>query len=330
MTAATPLHHLNTTLLGVEVWVKRDDLTPFVGGGNKARKMHFIAREAERQGIDALVTTGGIHSNHARVVALLAAERDWECHLVLHGDPEELKRPVGNLQLMIMAGATIEIIEPSKIRDGLNQAISKLKRKGRRPYLVPGGGHCLAGTLAYTDATIELSAQCIDWTPDWIILASGTGTTQAGISIGCARLGWHTRVVGISVARPNPRGRNIVVDAYKEACFALNLSFKPECIDFRDDWIGGGYGVVNSRIYETIGSVCRRTGLVLDPTYTGKAFVAMEDLIKSGEIKKGSNVVFWHTGGLLNLMADGANLYSNQLHGQNAPDMRSNVKSDPA
>ena len=288
----------------VEVYAKRDDLTPMAGGGNKVRKMASIAREAARQGADALVTTGGTQSNHARVVALWAAERGWDCHLVLHGDPVELERPTGNLRLMLLAGATLEVVAPDEIRDRLDRAVSRLESQGARPYLVPGGGHCLAGTLAYVDAVSELRDQCADWVPDWIVLASGTGATQAGIAAGCVRLGWPTHVVGISVARRNPRGRQVVGQAYAEACDALGLASGAEDIDFRDDWIGGGYGVATDRVYTTIDTVGRQTGLVLDPTYTGKAFVALQDLINSGEIQSGSRVVFWHTGGLLNLMAD--------------------------
>lgn len=304
----TPLYPLLSLSsdLGIDVRVKRDDLAPMPGGGNKVRKMVSIAREAARRGANALVTTGGTQSNHARVVVLWAAERGWDCHLVLHGDPAELERPTGNLRLMLLGGATLEVVAPDEIRDRLDHAISRLEQQGKHPYLVPGGGHCLPGTLAYVDAVSELSDQCADWVPDWIVLASGTGATQAGIAAGCARLGWDTRVVGVSVARPNPRGRQVVSEAYAEACDALDIACNPEVIDFRDDWIGGGYGVANDRVYKTIDTMGRRTGLILDPTYTGKAFVALQDMIDSGEIQSGSQVVFWHTGGLLNLMADSA------------------------
>ncbi|HEU65668.1 MAG TPA: pyridoxal-phosphate dependent enzyme [Chloroflexi bacterium] len=300
----TPVNNLIASQdLPVDIRVKRDDLFPMTGGGNKARKIKEILREADHLGCNALVTTGGTQSNHARVVALAAAERRWKCKLILHGTPDQLKRPQGNLLLMHLASAEIEIVSPDEIAGAMRASMDALE-KSWQPYEIPGGGHCIAGARAYVDAVDELAVQCseLDWMPDWIIHASGTGTTQAGIVAGVERQGWSTKVVGISVARRNPRGKTIVEQSYQELRTSLRLPGPALEIDFRDAWVGAGYEMADERIIQTITQVARQEGLILDPTYTGKAFTALLDMIHSGEISPGDRVLFWHTGGLLNLL----------------------------
>ncbi len=296
-----------SAFLGVDLRVKHDDLYPVVGrfdlGGNKARKLVPIIAKAESEGANALVTTGGTQSNHARVVAGIAAEKGWRCILVLHGKPSALTKPKGNLLLMKLAGADVRIVEPSAIGETMKAAMEELRKSGYIPYEIPGGGHCLEGALPYVDAVTELKEQLAPecWQPDWIILASGTGTTQAGIVVGVERVGWETRVVGISVARRNPFGKKIV----EESCNKLRQHFGVEAhikIDFRDEWTCGGYEKVDEKVLNVIQEVAPK-GLLLDPTYTGKAFTGLIDLVQSGEIPAGSRVLFWHTGGLMNLLA---------------------------
>ena len=291
--------------LNINLRVKRDDLFPMTGGGNKARKMLWILEEAERRECNALVTTGGLQSNHARVTALSAAARGWRCKLILHGNPEDAVKPEGNLLLMRLAGAEIEVVEPSSIAQAMRSDMGALRAKGFMPYEIPGGGHCVAGAMAYVEAVNELQEQCQEdeWRPDWIILASGTGTTQAGLIVGLERLGWPTRVLGISVARRNPRGRDIVEQACHDLRSYLGVADRSGLIDFRDDWVGEGYEKAGAKVLSAIRMAAQMEGLILDPTYTGKAFAALLDLVHDGEIRQGSNVLFWHTGGLMNLMA---------------------------
>lgn len=291
--------------LSVNFYIKRDDLLPEVGGGNKVRKLAGIFEHAREIGCDAVVTTGGTQSNHARVAALLAATLGWQCALVLHGNPGDLNNPQGNLLLMRLTSANIKIVAPSEIAKTMQAAIKELKQQGFTPYEISGGGHCLKGTLAYVDAVNELEAQCrqINWYPDWIIHASGTGTTQAGIMAGLDVVGWPTRVVGVSVARRNPRGATIVEQAYEEVCTELGVVCQTNRVDFRDMWVGQGYEKADEKVFSAIRFAGQAGGIVLDPTYTGKAFAALIDLVHSGEIEPDSNVLFWHTGGLLNLIA---------------------------
>jgi D-cysteine desulfhydrase len=283
----------------------RDDLFPITGGGNKARKIIRILKEAESQGCNALVTTGGIQSNHARVTALTAAERGWRCRLILHGDKKELVQPKGNFLLMLLASAEIEIVQPSDIATAMRSAMDAFRSEGLTPYEIPGGGHSVAGAMAFVEAVEEVQQQCQrdGWQPDWVVLASGTGTTQAGLIVGFERLGWQTRVLGVSVARKNPRGRDVVEQSCQEVRSHLAMTNRAQPIDFRDDWVGEGYEKAGPAVLSAIRTVAEMEGLILDPTYTGKAFAALLDLVRTGEIAEKSKVLFWHTGGLMNIMA---------------------------
>jgi 1-aminocyclopropane-1-carboxylate deaminase/D-cysteine desulfhydrase-like pyridoxal-dependent ACC family enzyme len=289
--------------LGISLSVKRDDLFPFTGGGNKARKMVKIFEEAESMGCNAVVSVGGCQSNHARVVALGAAERGWPCKLILHGNAAALEAPRGNLLLMQLAGADIMITEADDIDASVKAAMSEHEAGGLTPFEVRGGGHCLAGGIAYFDAIEEISNGSSDSKPAWIVHASGTGSTQAGLVAGVANLDWETHVIGISVSRPKPRG----TQAVEEICDLLSAHFDLGClhqrVDFRDDWTCGGYEQVNGDILSAIKFAAETEGLVLDPTYTGKAFQGTLSLIQTGEIPAGAEVLFWHTGGLMNLQS---------------------------
>ncbi len=292
--------------LGIDLRAKRDDLLAAPGGGNKIRKACKVFQKAKELGCNAVVTTGGIQSNHARVVAIIAAQLGWRCKLILHGDLKSLDAPAGNLLLMRLCGAEILIVDPSAISIGMQRCMDELRNDGFSPFEIPGGGHCLEGALAYVDAVHELRDQCgaDNWKPDFIILASGTGATQAGIIVGLESIGWKTGVIGISVARKNPRGTDVIARSCSELRRYLQLEPAGNApIRFFDNWVGNGYEKAGPKIFDAIRLSAQLEGLILDPTYTGKAFAAMIDLRSSGEIKTNSKVLFWHTGGLLNLMA---------------------------
>lgn len=285
---------------GQEVHVVRDDLYPLFYGGNKARKMSRIMEEIEEGSFDAVVTTGGIQSNHCRVVALACAEKAWKCKLVLHGSKEQFYAEKGNALLMRRAGATLEFVQSTDIGPVMDRSMQDLEAEGGRPYYLYGGGHNRSGVLAYKEAMQEFHRA---WSPkappDYIFLASGTGSTQAGLLAGCRMLGWsQTRIIGISVARTRQRGQKAILES-------LDFLGEPsesylDQFDFLDGYTFGGYGLYNRELDEFTSKMARETGLILDNTYTGKAFFGMLDLMASRPWEGTS--VFWHTGGLLNLM----------------------------
>lgn len=304
-TPLQPAHDLGREL-GVDLWIKRDDLCPIPGGGSKVRKLTRLLRTAPSD-TDALVTTGGVQSNHARTVAIAAAQHGMKCELVLHGDGQELLKPTGNLLLMLLAGAHVTIVPSDEIEDALTAVMEKLKKEGYRPLMIEGGGHSVEGALGLVDAVLELSNQQSDseWIPDYIIHASGTGGTQAGLLAGLDLIGWPTRVIGISVARRTARGGPIVRDLYEQVRRRLQLDGEARTVEFRDEWVGEGYARALPETAAVIRKVMSLEGVPLDPTYTAKAMKGLIDLVRRGEIPRGSKVLFWHTGGLLNLMSSG-------------------------
>jgi 1-aminocyclopropane-1-carboxylate deaminase/D-cysteine desulfhydrase-like pyridoxal-dependent ACC family enzyme len=223
--------------------------------------------------------------------------------LVLHGDDEVKTSPEGNLLLMKLSGAVINIVSADLVAGGMATAEEEFRERGEVPLVVPGGGHTLAGALAYVDAIEEIQTQLNKWIPDLIVLASGTGATQAGIVVGCSAARWPTRVIGISVARPAARGAEVVSETCRQLRVHLDCRGSPAGVDFRDDWICGGYEHADGRVFSAIATAAASDGLILDPTYTGKAFAALLDLVATGEIARGERVLFWHTGGLLNLLS---------------------------
>ena len=285
---------------GLPLYVVRDDLYPLFYGGNKARKMTHIIREIEEGLFDALVSTGGIQSNHCRVVALACAERGWTCKLILHGSREQFLAEKGNALLMRRSGAQVEFVESHEIGPAMDRSMQELKAMGKSPYYLYGGGHNRPGVLAYKEAMQEFQEV---WPhkepPASIFLASGTGSTQAGLLAGCRMLGWsQTRIWGISVARERERGHGAILES---------LGFVDESpesyqddIYFEDLYTFGAYGQYTRELKDFTSRMARETGLILDNTYTGKAFYGMLDLIAKEQVN--GPLVFWHTGGLLNLM----------------------------
>jgi D-cysteine desulfhydrase len=286
--------------LDIDLYFKRDDLYPMSGGGTKARKIQYIMNDIMKNGYDVLVTNGGPQSNHARAAALMAAGIGMKCHLVIVLEPG-VKYPFsGNILLMQMAGAKIEYCKKHQLSDRMDAAVNYYKQLGHNPAYIWGGGHCHEGTVAFVDAAIEARSQCEDWIPDYVLIASGTGTTQAGLTIGYADL--PTQVIGISVARDHKRGGLIIQDAindyYQKVC-TPNHGIK---VDFRDDWTCGGYEKTNDELLKIVQKAAT-AGLIVDPTYSGKGLYGLIDLVTRRDIPAGSKVLFWHSGGLMNLMA---------------------------
>lgn len=284
-----------------DILIARDDLFPSFMGGNKARKMEHILTDIMANQHNAVVTTGGIQSNHCRVAALACAFYNWPCKLILHGSREQFYAEKGNALIMRSAGALPEFVDAVDIGPAMEKAMEVFKATGLRPYYLYGGGHNRAGVNAYVKAVFELKASLPpEYTPDHIFLASGTGSTQAGILAGCWEVGWqHTRVHGISVARGKERGREAILESL--GFLDLDTEHMSTSIEFDDSFLFGGYGRTTGELQNFIERVAAQSGLIMDSTYSGKAFYGMVEIIKQKDLK--GNILFWHTGGLFNLMA---------------------------
>lgn len=303
----TPIQGLPqlSELLGVDLRVKRDDLFPSVGGGNKARRLAWLLGQKAGGSYTDLLTVGGVQSNLARATALAAAERGWRCHLVLHGDPDLLSHPRGNLLLALLAGAEVKIVPPEVIEPTVQAWLKDLQDEGKQVLHLDATGTSVDAALPFVHAAEEVGRQLRDcgWEPDYIVLASGTGTSQAGLVVGAEKVGWNTRVIGISVARPRQRAVSMIEHVCDGLRSRLGIQRRIE-IEVRDDWVAGGYARWNDRILESIRLAARSDGLILDPVYTGKAFTGLRDLAETHEMRPGSRVLFWHTGGLVNLLSE--------------------------
>ncbi|MBO4317419.1 MAG: pyridoxal-phosphate dependent enzyme [Mailhella sp.] len=299
---AAPTYRL-CTLNGKDIYVKRDDLLPFSFGGNKARKARLFFEDILNSGADSVVTYGSGSSNHCRVVANLAAANGMPCTVI---SPRESDRDTFNAQLIHGFGAGIRLCPVADVARTIEDELDRMREAGRRPYFIPGGGHGNLGTEAYVRCAEEIaeyeSSNGIAF--DRIFFASGTGTTQAGLVCGSWLLGRPWRVHGISIARKNPRGGDIVLASVKEYLKEKNVCFDPESIakavHFDDRFTDAGYGASSAYAAECIRTVMRSYGLPLDETYTGKAFFAMTQIfaeeIAGGEGRP-ETVLFVHTGG---------------------------------
>lgn len=303
MANITPTYKLNSSKYS-SLYVKREDMIPYSFGGNKARKAQLFFEEIDNGDYDYVVTYGSSHSNHCRVVANMAAERGLKCVIV---GPSEVSDSTYNSIMMEVFGAEIIVVPVEEVSRTIDNKLDELRQSGHRPYFIMGGGHGNIGTKAYVRCYEEIKQFEIDndLEFDYIFFASGTGTTQAGLVCGQLLYGDDRKIIGISIARKNPRGRDVVIDSIREFLEAEpNVELGKDITEdeisektiFLDDYTGDGYGVDNVEIEDTIRKSLVTYGMPLDSTYTGKAFLGMEKYIQENHIED-KNILFIHTGG---------------------------------
>ena len=301
-TPVEELPHLSVYLGGPRLLVKRDDQTGLAFGGNKTRKLEFLAAEAISHGAQTLITTGAIQSNHCRQTAAVARRIGLDCILVLSGEPPE--QPEANTYLDLLLGAEIVWSSLEQRGNVLNQTYLEAEQAGRRPFLVPYGGSSPVGAAAYAYAVRELMEQ--DVHADWIVFATSSGGTQAGLAAGKALFGFGGQILGISVDEEADAFRTAVAKLAKDITILLENAkdITKEDILVNDDYLGGGYAVMGKPEREAIHLFARHEGLLVDPVYTGRAAAGLIDLIRQGFFSLKETVLFWHTGGQPALFAD--------------------------
>ena len=280
-----------------KLFIKREDLIPYSFGGNKARKGKLFFDEIDLGNYNCVVTYGSSHSNHCRIIANMAAARNMDCYII---GPEEVSDATFNSALMDLFGAEIIMVPVQQVHNTIEEKIKVLKKKGKNPYFIPGGGHGNLGTQAYVDCYEEIRKYEKESNVyfDYIFFASGTGTTHAGLVCGQLLNKDDRKIVGISIARKNPRGRNIVLDSICEYLSENEISEEEiqRRTVFIDDYTGFGYGKENKTVLKTIQEVMIKYGIPLDSTYTGKAFYGMKQYIIKNYIEN-KRILFIHTGG---------------------------------
>ena len=288
-------------------FVKRDDRAGPGLGGNKTRKLQYVVADALDRGADCLITAGAVQSNHCALTTVCGGMAGLEVHLVLGGDPEEMRG--GNLVVDHLAAAHPHFVAGDDwelLVAESERLAGRLRDEGRRPYVIPVGASTPLGAVGYADAYLELLVQldAAGVAADWLVAASGSGGTQAGLLIGRAVAGRGPRVVGVDVAKGGGELRDIVASL---AAAGLGLLHSDARVTPDDvvlvDGAGPGYGQVFDANREVIRTALRTEGLLLDPVYTSKAVAAIPGMVADGLIGADDTVVFLHTGGLGALFA---------------------------
>ncbi len=285
---------------GPRLFVKRDDVIPFGFGGNKVRKLQFVAAEAVARGADTLVTVGGIQSNHARATAAVAALLGLRCVIIANGTKPS--RATANALLDELLGADVEYIPSRAERDGaLKAALDRLSREGRRPYWVPLGASTPLGALGFVQAIAEMVEQGMR--PDAIVHAASSSGTQAGLVAGCALHGLATEVIGVSADDPVAALSAHVRDIVAGVGQLLGRNVGEPRFTVTDAYVGDGYGIPTEASREAQRLAARREAIFVDNTYTAKALAALIQWAREGRWGPEQTVLFWHTGGQVGLFA---------------------------
>lgn len=308
-TPLEPMDNLTKHLGGPRLWIKRDDCTGLSTGGNKTRKLEFLMADAQAQKADVVITQGATQSNHARQTAAAAAKLGMECQILLEdrtGYKDEAYTLNGNVLLDQLHGASISKRPGgADMQAEMETVAADLKKKGRRPYVIPGGGSNPVGALGYVNCAIELLAQANDMglKIDHLVHATGSAGTQAGLVAGLVALNSGIPVLGIGVRAPKDRQEANVFALAEKTAAHLGLAgmMKREHVVANCDYVGQGYGIPTEGMVEALKIVAKLEGILLDPVYSGKGMAGLIDLIKKGHFKKTENVVFLHTGGQVGL-----------------------------
>lgn len=322
----TPLYsleRLTEKLGGPEIWIKRDDLTGLALGGNKSRKLEFIVADALRKGADTIITWGALQSNWCLQLAAAARKAGLRPVLLLFKSYDLPSLYEGNVFLEYLLETQIEIKESEEKGKSVNQAkafelleemADRERAKGYHPYLVSVGGSAPGGqleqplgALSYFQAMLEIYEQTAGrgGPPDWIVIASGSGGTQAGLLAGVKALGLKTRVAGICVSDSkeefSPVVKQITLDLVKT--LGLDLQIDNDDLILFDQYLGAGYGRITAEITGVIRELFKEEALVLDPVYTAKAMLGLIDLVKHKYFSPAEKILFIHTGGTPALFA---------------------------
>ncbi|PCK03567.1 MAG: D-cysteine desulfhydrase [Alteromonadaceae bacterium] len=317
-TPIRPLDRLSEKYGGPRIWLKCDDQTGSVLSGNKIRKLEFCLADALEQGAQMIITCGGLQSNHCRATALAAAQLGLQSHLVLRGKKPPDNDADGNYLLDKLSGAAVSVYPPKIYMESLPGLIAELieaySSKGIKAYSIPTGASNAVGIWGYITAAEELLADFkrLSFSPDEIFCATGSGGTQAGLTLGMHLAGAKVPVTGFAVCDDNAyfdqkvrqdvlawQQRYFPSGAYQDRQLAgIHTDLKVRTID---RYIGAGYAKGYAELYSSISEVASLEGVVLDPVYTGKAFHGLLSEIKLGNLSHCSDVLFLHTGGVFGL-----------------------------
>ncbi len=293
----------------VEVWAKREDLNSGIAyGGNKTRKLEYLAADALAQGCDTLVSIGGVQSNHTRQVAAVAAKLGLKAVLVQEHwvDWDEVNyEKTGNILLSRILGAEVRIDDAGfdiGFRQSWQEAIDEVEARGGKPYPIPAGasdhplgGHGFAGWAF----EVEDQEKDLGFTFDATIVCSVTGSTQGGMIAGFAHSDRAQSVIGIDASATVEKTQDQITRIAQRTAQAIGLGreLRPDEVVLLDRWHDGIYGVAGPRTIDAIQHLARTEGVISDPVYEGKSIAALIDLVREGYFPDGSRILYAHLGG---------------------------------
>jgi L-cysteate sulfo-lyase len=300
-TPIAPMKRLSGNLGGCDLWIKRDDQTGLATGGNKVRKLNYVLADAQRKSPDMVMTNGGQQSNQARQTAAACAALGLPCTLVLSGD-EPISTPQGNYLIDRLVGAEVIWAGEKSVVESLQEEADTFRSQGKKPYVVPLGASSALGVCGYVQAMVEVLAQMeeqgIEF--DRMVVASGSGGTQAGMVLGARLLGYSGKITGISIMAEADILRPIIADLANEAAEILGseLRISEDELFIEDAYLGEGYGIVSEGEKQAVLLTARMEGILLDPVYTGRAMNGLIDMMSKCVVGVEERVLFWHTGGV--------------------------------
>ena len=305
-TPIEPMPALSKVLGGnVNLYVKRDDLLPGAGGGNKTRKLEFCIGDALEKGADTIITCGAVQSNHARLTASWSAKEGLDCHLILE---ERVKGSYkqdasgNNFLFELMGVKSIGVVKAgSDMMAEMEKKAEELKTAGKKPYIVPGGASNEIGALGYAACAEETMTQLNDMMLDidHIIVPSGSAGTHSGMIVGMTGVNGNIPISGVNVSRVKDVQEGIVFDLAQRTARKLGVknAIKREDIVCFDGYVGPGYSLPTDAMVEAVKLFSMNEAILLDPVYSGKTAAGLIDLVRKGHFKRGANVLFLHTGG---------------------------------
>lgn len=303
----TPLERLDNLSeeLGINFYMKRDDMTSIGGGGNKLRKLEYFVAEAKKQNATTLLTVGGAQTNHGRLTAAVAAKFGFKSAIVTTDDyPGEIS---ANLLLDGFLGCSVYFKPMFKLSEAVEIVKNELESAGEKVYFIPLGGSDPLGALGYYDCGIELAKQFrnIGFKRPRVFVTAGSLGTYLGLELARLNRRLSFDLTGISVLP-----RKVTAAEYGEKMFGeifstyfgklgFNIDVSPKAtqLDINENYTFGAYNNEVHEVRKAIYLIARKEGIFLDPCYTGKTFYGILDMVKNGGIEQGSDIVMIHTGG---------------------------------
>lgn len=290
-------------LINTNFYFKRDDLYISGGGGSKARMLDYILSKAKSENAEYILTAGGPYSNFNRALALKSNKYGLKVKLVLYDKNTHLNDK--NLNKRICDYCDIEYIpcEPDNVVETIENEKNKLNYLEKKYYYIWGGGKSNEGVQAYFDCVKEIKNQ-VDFTPHYLVVPLGTGTTFSGLSLGCESFLPHTKTIGVSIARKKKEILKVIGDVILDFKKSNNFDITTKTENLKDfifdEFVLGGYGKVNKEYLLFIKDIIKNESTIFDDIYVGKALYGLYKLNKEHKILNNKNTVFINTGGIYN------------------------------